>query len=177
MLLFMLDTFGQTILLALALAVLSHIGYARIASGVVSALSGIFNTQAHAKRRDMWNGLRAARARLAEISAQDEFARWARQRREVDAAQAAWETEDGRTRASRAAKESGLAIVLRIVMWLKAVWWLWAHRKLPALPLPDAVFGPVSRILSFPLPENDFASAPVVFLLACGAVSAILAGL
>ena len=51
----------------------------------------LFHRAEHREYLASWNELKKARAVLSEVSAQEEFARWARQQRTVDKLQAEYE--------------------------------------------------------------------------------------
>lgn len=76
-----------------------------------------FQRRSHGDFIRSWRELREARRLLSEISAQDEFANWARQQRTVDRLQAQHDRLAGERQRALLAKSVGLSLALRIILY------------------------------------------------------------
>jgi hypothetical protein len=114
-----------------------------------------------------WKELRTARKMLSGISAQDEFAKWARQQRVVDKLQAEFDKLsiqvtlktftliDGERQRAIMAKQMGMSITLRVLLYSGCSWWVfYQNSKTSMMSIPTDLFGPFSRVLSFPQLET-----------------------
>lgn len=95
--------------------------------------------------------MRDSRQALSEISAQEEFARWARQQRQVDKLQAEHDRLIGERQRSLLAKTVGVALLLRIVLYV-VVFWLVSIRygRVGVACGIDSILGPLLKLLSLP---------------------------
>ena len=99
----------------------------------------------------IWKELSNARKTLSSISAQDEFAKWARQQRKIDKLQADYEKLDNHRQRLLFAKSLGLSIFLRILSYVILFWILQIKfSKVGLLCNMADLLGPLAKLTSFP---------------------------
>lgn len=138
----MLDT--TTIVLYAALfATISAVGYTRLASLLLSLYDHIFGGASLRDYRQKWSTLHALRLEISTISAQDEFARWARLQRRIDASQQEWDkATQERSRAEMTGKmKLGLGLRVGYAVAMAAVMWRWRVEEAVKVPVVWRVCG------------------------------------
>jgi len=118
--------------------------------------------------------LRTARKTLSSISAQDEFAKWARQQRQVDKLQQQFDKINGERQRNLLAKTVGLGLALRVMLY-GCTFWLTSYKMMGVgmFCLRDGLFGPLSFILSLPkAPSGILANCIHLVIYSVGCISA-----
>lgn len=113
-----------------------------------------------------WRELKEARQALAEISAQDEFAKWARQQRLVDKLQADYDRQSGERQRALLAKTMGLALLLRVLLYA-VIFWVVSIKYLRvgmACRL-SPIMGPLVKLLSLPYGPTGMTSLLILILM------------
>lgn len=117
--------------------------------------------------RQLWN----ARKELRSISAQDQFAKWARQQRRVDQLQNEFDKLskasslhplnhfrlDGQRQLAIITKKFAVSMILRVITYAFGMWWLvYRNGGISLLNIPKEVFGPFAYFLAIPrLPTGN----------------------
>lgn len=138
---------------------------------MLSVYRFLFHRTAHLSYTASWRELQRARREASEISAQDEFARWARQQRKLEQLQTSFDRLCGKRQRAVAAGQMGVSLALRVVFYL-ATFWRFGLRA-PNVSVLDAgdTFGPLGRLLALPNLSPGSVSAPAFLLLASIAIS------
>lgn len=124
--------------LAAILALVNVIGFARLADSLVSFYDFVLGGASYRAYRAQWSQLTAVRAELAGVSAQDEFARWARLQRRVDAAQAEFDRTAGERGRSRLSRGMRCSLLVRMVYYAIMIWLWWRAGTKTRIPVPIA---------------------------------------
>ncbi len=142
----------------------------------------IFGRSAYAAYIKDWKELHKTRQDLSGISAQDEFAKWARLQRKVDKMQEDFDklrtlllisvmtnlTIDASRKRTAMAVEFGLAIVVRVLLYVGLFWYgVWKGRlvEIEDLTVPTEFFGPLSYYLALPYCEEGRMSISVLLIM------------
>lgn len=98
-----------------------------------------------------WRELREARKNLSEISAQEEFAKWARQQRVMDKLQAEHDKLSGERQRALLAKTVGLSLFLRVLTYALLFWILSIKlTRVGVFCQKEELFGPLAGLLALP---------------------------
>lgn len=122
-----------------------------------------------------WGELREARRLLSEISAQDEFAKWARQQRTVDRVQAQHDRLTGERQRSLLAKSVGLSLALRVLFYGGMFYYL-NVRLLGAnvACYGSSLLGPLAPVLAMPRCPTGCISPSLLFVISATAIGRLL---
>lgn len=120
--------------------------------------------------------LRKTKQEIAQISAQDEFAKWARLQRRIDKLQAEGDAAKG----SSKRLEMGLVfvggLVLRAVVYVLVLWRvMFAGRGVGVMVLPKPIVGALYAVISLPNAPAGQLSVPVLFVVSTVALKRLLA--
>ncbi len=120
--------------------------------------SAVFHRHQHGKYAAAWRELVLAKQTLASISAQDEFARWARQQRTVDRLQGDFDKLHGQRQQELLTRSLGLSLFLRAGLYIYMFWLLsWKFLGARIACFGSELFGPMGYILSIPrCPQGKF---------------------
>ncbi|KAI7828479.1 CHD5-like protein-domain-containing protein [Kickxella alabastrina] len=145
-------------LLELASAALDAIGYGALASYLWSTYTQLTNNQKANQRLTLRKSITDLRSQLSTISSVDEFAKWAKLRRKLDAASSSFERVSGDLALEKTAFELYINLLMRVFIYgsrtvlsvynyRTAVFYVpanWFYPVLWFLSLPGAPMGSVS---------------------------------
>jgi len=142
---------AETIFVLVLLAeLLAAVGTEAIGLFLFEAYARLAQPQLAKERRELKSTILGTRAKLQATSSQDEFAQWARLRRQLDKQVAQLDTINSKDATSRAAFTKRAASVAWFVTTaIPFVMTFW-YRKSPMYFLPRGWFGPVAWYFSFP---------------------------
>jgi len=148
-------------------------------------VDAIFHREAYRKFVLIWQELRKARRDLARISAQDDFAKWARQQRLIDRLQADYDQLskiyfdladelEGERRTSVMKRQFLTSLIVRIVTYVATMWVLiWRMAGVSVLTMPSDLLGPFGKILCLPKLAHGQISAVVLYSLVTASIKRI----
>ncbi|KAJ1847775.1 GET complex subunit get1 [Coemansia sp. RSA 2708] len=156
-------------LLEAAAAILDAIGYGSIAAALWDTYCRATGNRKAAERLELRAAIVALRRDLRSVSSVDEFARWAKLRRRLDALSASFETVSSDLSIERTAFELYVNMVLRVAVYgVRAVVSIYNYR-VAVFYVPQNWFYPVLWFLS--LPSAPMGSVSVtVWAFACNRV-------
>jgi hypothetical protein len=120
-----MDDLLKVTLAALIFALVNQVGFSRLADLIVSLFDTVFGGSAYRGYKAKWSSLQQMRSELSSISAQDEFAKWARLQRRIDAAQADYDKESGERGRRQMGNKLKCSLVLRVVYYVALAWVYW----------------------------------------------------
>lgn len=133
------------------------IGFARLSEAIYGLYNLILDRAAYSAFLKARNELRQAKQLLDRISAQEEFAKWARQKRLVDRLTSEFDSKNSERSRKHTVVTSFLSIALRVLVFLGAFAVLFHFFDITILKLPDSIshaLKPVLPLLSFPHSQN-----------------------
>ena len=122
------------------------------------------NPKRHVERRRQWKELQTIKAKLAATSAQDEFAKWAKIRREFDSKQSSFEKAsktlllmvDFDFQKKKLYWEFLIGMAIRILFYSSWPVLFYSYANEPVFYMASDVFGPFKSLLLFPsCPEGS----------------------
>lgn len=135
----------------------------------------IFQRRSHGDFIRSWGELREARRLLSEISAQDEFAKWARQQRTVDRLQAQHDQLAGERQRALLAKSMGLSLTLRLLLYGGLFYYL--NVRLLGSPIAcygSELLGPLASVLAIPRCSAGCISPSLLFTISAVAMNRLV---
>ncbi|KAJ2702665.1 GET complex subunit get1 [Coemansia sp. IMI 203386] len=157
------------LLIELVSAALDAIGYGTVSAMLWGTYSRITNNKKAHERLLLREAITQMRSELRTISSVDQFAKWAKLRRKLDAASASFERVSGELAIERTAFELYVNLVLRVVIYgSRAILNIYNYRT-AVFYVPANWYYPVLWFLS--LPSAPMGSVSVtVWLFACNRV-------
>ncbi|KAG8751554.1 GET complex subunit get1 [Serendipita sp. 396] len=154
------------LLLVLLTNVLGWIGHAVLLDTAYAFYARLFLSTLVKEQNQLKSSIFETKHEMAQMSAQDEFAKWAKLRRKHDKAISDLEKLNARLSASK----SGFSTRFNSLVWIATtgaqfflVWW---YRREPVFYLPSGWFGPFTWFLSLPsAPSGSISGA--VWQMAC----------
>jgi len=137
-------------LLVFVTELISWIGHGVLLDFAYALHQRIFNASTASRQRALKADILAKKAELLQTSAQDEFAKWAKLRRKMDAGLAELEklnAELGSSKTSFSIKFKGFVWVLTTGTQFVVGWW---YRKSAVFYLPPGWLGPLTWWMAFP---------------------------
>lgn len=121
-------------LTAFLLSLVNAIGFGRLAERLVSVFDTIFGGAAYREYKKKWAELNEMRTSIATISAQDEFARWARLQRKIDSAQAEYDKLSSERSRHQLASKMKCSLIVRLAYTLGMAYfgWKWSREVIKA---------------------------------------------
>lgn len=104
-------------LIACLFALINSIGIARIASLLVSTFDAVFGGAAYRAYKSKWRELVDLRSQISGVSAQDEFAKWARLQRKIDTLQQEWDKMGGERSRQQIANKMKCSLLVRALYY------------------------------------------------------------
>ena len=135
----------------------------------------VFNRGDYRDFLHSWRELREARRLLSEISAQDEFAKWARQQRIVDRLQAQHDRVTGERQRGLLAKSMGLSLTLRVILYGGMFYYL--NLRLLGASIAcygSGLLGPLAPVLAIPKCPIGCISPSLLFVISATAIGRLL---
>ncbi|KAJ2509118.1 GET complex subunit get1 [Coemansia sp. RSA 2052] len=155
--------------LELVSAMLDSIGFGAVASVLWDAYCRAVGNQKAAERIELKDGIILLRRDLRAVSSVDEFAKWAKMRRRLDALSAKFERVSSDLAIERTAFELYVNLVLRVVVYgSRAVLNIYNYRT-PVFYVPANWFYPALWFLSLPTAPMGSVSVSV-WSFACNRV-------
>ena len=133
------------------------IGFSRLSEAIYGMYNLILDRAAYSAFLKSRNELRQAKQLLDRISAQEEFAKWARQKRLVDRLTSEFDSANSERSRKHAIVTSFLSIALRVLVFLGAFAVLFHFFDTTVLQLSNSVsqaLKPVLPLFSFPHSQN-----------------------
>lgn len=156
-------------LIELASAVVDGIGYGAIASAVWDTYCRMTGSKKAVERLELRDSIVKLRQSLRTVSSVDEFAKWAKMRRRLDALSTKFESVSSELALERTAFELYVNLVLRVVLYgARAAINLYYYRT-PVFYVPANWFYPVLWFLSLPTAPMGSVSVSV-WAFACNRV-------
>ncbi|KAI8823178.1 WRB/Get1 family [Fimicolochytrium jonesii] len=131
-------------------ATVEKLGYAAISKKVCGVYRSIVSPGEQKRLRGMRGKIVDVTRELRGTSAQDEFAKWARLRRQLDKLKAEYDTAAQSDTLTRTTSELKLTWILRALLWTSQVYLMATYRTRPMLQMPKEVLGPFAWLASFP---------------------------
>ena len=137
----MLSNLETIIPLAFAFALVNAIGFARIANVLIYLYDVVFGGAAYKEYKATWKQLSDLKREIATVSAQDQFAKWARLQRQVDKAQADWERINTERSRNQMASKMKCSLVVRVAYTagLGYYWWCGFRQSNVSVKVPIIV--------------------------------------
>ncbi|KAJ2822331.1 GET complex subunit get1, partial [Coemansia furcata] len=150
-------------------AILDSIGFSAVASALWDTYCKAVGNQKAAERIELKDGIVLLRRDLRSVSSVDEFAKWAKMRRRLDALSAKFERVSSDLAIERTAFELYVNLVLRVIVYgSRAVLNIYNYRT-PVFYVPANWFYPVLWFLSLPTAPMGSVSVSV-WSFACNRV-------
>ncbi|KAI9216690.1 CHD5-like protein-domain-containing protein [Blastocladiella britannica] len=157
---------------AVMIELISWLGFALISEQLFRAYRMLFHRTAYASQESLRAEVLAMRTELQGLSAMDEFARWARVRRQLDSKTAAYDQSTSDLRSMRSSFLIRAHIVTRAMFYLLYVGLSIAFRSTPMLYVSDDwVPGVLGWLVSLPFAPESGSVSVVVWVYACRRVT------
>ncbi|KAJ1954278.1 GET complex subunit get1 [Dipsacomyces acuminosporus] len=155
--------------LELVSALLDSIGYGAVSSALWDTYCKVTGNKKAAERLELKDSIMHLRRELRTISSVDQFAKWAKMRRRLDALSAKFEKVSSDLAIERTAFELYVNLILRVVIYgSRAVINIYNYR-VPVFYVPANWFYPVLWFLSLPAAPTGSVSVSV-WAFACNRV-------
>ncbi|KNE69241.1 hypothetical protein AMAG_13624 [Allomyces macrogynus ATCC 38327] len=156
---------------AIFIELVSWIGFSLISEQLFALYRWLFHRAAYARTSALQAELVDLRRDLKSMSAMDEFAKWARTRRQIDAKIAEYEKLSSTLRTTRTFFLLKAQVATRAVFYLLYLFIVIQYRAAPMFFIPDDWFsGLLGAALSLPLAPAGSVSV-MVWVLACRRVT------
>lgn len=174
-----MDYFWSTVLLASTVSLIQTLGYSTIAEYVYNIIFYIFFYRSFQSQKAIFKELIKCRKEHAQISAQDEFAKWARLQRRVDKLQSDYDSEKGKTKRWEMFLVFILSWIIRIVTMSGIVWkMVWKGMGIGAINVNQEMIGKtIYQLASYPIAPLGTMSQPILFIIATLGCKRFLSGI
>ncbi|KAI3638939.1 hypothetical protein MIR68_003437 [Amoeboaphelidium protococcarum] len=153
--------------IVLILAFFESIGYQSVSEMLYQSLGHLIGINKRAQRHQLKAEVVQLREQLKSISAMDEFAKWARLKRQVDKLSAEYDQLMSSDAMSKTAFTVKVSLALRVLVYIAYALLTFFHFRSPMAYLPSEWTGDyISRVLSLPVaPSNSISFSVWAFAL------------